>query len=142
MMLSQSALQYKPIHPELTEQSICDCTRLGKYSEEQTRPILVKLSCACDVHTILSNRHKLADTESSISIKPFMTKSERIAQSTLLKERRALIITGTDKSQIKIRGNTLYVNKAKYGTAKDSVFSRFQPAQPVGEQTSPDHCSL
>ena len=37
---------------------------------------------------------------------------------------------------------TVYVNKAKYGTAKDSVFSCFQPAQPVGEQTSPDHSSL
>ena len=70
-----------------------------------------------------------------------MTKSERETESTFLKERRALITSGIDKSKIKIRGNTLYVNKTKFGTAKDSVFSRHEPAQSVEEQTTPDPSS-
>ena len=59
------------ICPDVSEQSICDCTRLGKYSSERTRPVLVKLSRACDVHSILSSRHKLAHSESNnVSINP------------------------------------------------------------------------
>ena len=46
-----------------------------------------------------------------------MSESEEIIESTLLKERRALIDSGTDRNSIKIRGNSLYVNKAKYGTS-------------------------
>ena len=141
--VKQVSTTIQSICPDVSEQSICDCIRLGKYSSERTRPVLVKLSRACDVHSILSSRHKLAHSESNnVSIKPFMTKSERETESTLLKERRALITSGVDKSEIKIRGNTLYVNKTKFGTVKDSVFSRHEPAQPVEEQTTPDPSSL
>ena len=51
-----------------------------------------------------------------------MSVSERIIESTLLKERRTLIDSGTDRNSIKICGNSLYVNKAKYGTANGSNF--------------------
>jgi len=111
------------IYPELSEHSICDSTRLGKYSSEHTRdrPILVKFSRSCDVSNILINRRKLVN--SAVSIKPFMTKSERATESALLRERRSLITSGTEKSSIKIRGNSLYINNSKYGVVKDSVFT-------------------
>ena len=51
-----------------------------------------------------------------------MSESERIIESTLLKERRALIDSGTDRNSVKICGNSLYVSNAKYGTANGSNF--------------------
>ena len=51
-----------------------------------------------------------------------MSESERIIESTFLKERRALIDSGTDRNSVKICGNSLYVNNAKYGTANGSNF--------------------
>ena len=88
--------------PELTEQSVCDCVRLGKYSIERSRPVLVKLARSCD-------RHKLSKFP-NVSIKPHMSVSERVTESTLLKERRVLINSRfVDKSTIKLRGNCLYI---------------------------------
>ena len=115
------------ICPDLSSQSICDCTRIGKYSEERTRPVVARLTRVQDVYKILANRHKLPrspnNVKSYVSIKPFMTKTERLTESTLLKERRALIESGTDRRDIKIRGNSLYVNNRKFGTANELNFS-------------------
>ena len=52
-----------------------------------------------------------------------MSESERIIESTLLKERRALIDSGTDRNSVIICGNSLYVNNAEYGTANESNFT-------------------
>ena len=52
-----------------------------------------------------------------------MTKTERLTESTLLKERRALIESRTDMRDIKIRGNPLYVNNKKFGTANELNFT-------------------
>ena len=93
------------ICPDLSSQSICDSTRIGKYSEERTRPIVARLTRVQDVYKILANKHKLPrspnNVKSYVSIKPFMTKTERLTESTLLKERRALIESGTDRRDIK-----------------------------------------
>ena len=117
--------------PNLSDQSICDCSRLGKYSETRSRPVLVKLARSCDVSLILSSRHKLSGQSSSqsqkIYIKPFMSASEKLTESALLKERRALINSGVDRQSIKIRGNFLYVNNSKYGTASESIFTACNP---------------
>ena len=117
--------------PNLSDQSICDCSRLGKYSETRSRPVLVKLARSCDVSLILLSRHKLSGQSSSqsqkIYIKPFMSASEKLTESALLKERRALINSGVDRQSIKIRGNFLYVNNCKYGTASESIFTACNP---------------
>ena len=89
------------ICPELTGQSICDCTRLGKYSNDRHRPVLAKLIRSCDVSNILANRRKLSNLR-GISIKPLMTSKERRTESTLLRQRRALIDSGVRKDSIKI----------------------------------------
>ena len=47
------------IDTDIPESSILDCTRFGSYSNEPSRPILVKLSRAYEVSSILSQRIKL-----------------------------------------------------------------------------------
>ena len=61
-------------------------------------------------------------------MKPFMSASEKLTESALLKERRALINSGVDRQSIKIRGNFLYVNNSKYGTASESIFTACNPS--------------
>ena len=115
------------ICPELTDQSICDCIRLGRYSDDRHRPVLTKLVRSCDASNILANRRKLSNFP-GISIKPLMTLKERKTELTLLRQRRALIDSGVSKSSIKIRGNAIYTDNTKHGTASESVFTLCNPS--------------
>ena len=81
--------------PEITEDSIKDCTRLGKYKTNNNRPVLVKLVRSHDVSSILAKRHQIP-ARSSYSIKPLKTAEERANEFMLLKERRALIDSGVE----------------------------------------------
>ena len=126
----------KTIDSQISDQSLRDCFRLGKYCDTRTRPILAKLTRSSDVSTILANRGKLT-RDSGFSIKPDMTPVERAIESKLLHERRELINTGIERSRIRIRGNTLYLNKKKYGSVVDSVFN----LEPVEQNISTAHQS-
>ena len=42
----------QPLCPELTEQSIRDCSRLGKYTSDRNRPLLIQLFRSCDASSI------------------------------------------------------------------------------------------
>ena len=107
--------------PNLTEQSVCDCVRLGKYSNDRQRPILVKLARSCDAASILAKRRKLST--SNIYIKRHMSTKERSDEKIILQERRSLITSGIDRSIIKIHGKTIYVNNKEHGTVTDSGFT-------------------
>ena len=98
------------------ETSVRDCTRLGKYHEAKSRPILVKLTHTSDVQSILANRAKLANMP-GISIKPDMTQKQRKTEKILLYERN-----GTDKKIIKLQGNCLYVQGQKHGSVTNFVY--------------------
>ena len=104
----------QPLCPELTEQSIRDCSRLGKYTSDHNWPLLIQLFRSCDASSILLNRRTLVQTP-KVFIKPYMSHKERTTESTLLRERRSLINSGIERSSIRLHGNTLYVNKKKYG---------------------------
>ena len=121
--------------PDISCQSICDCTRFGRYSNDRHRQVLVKLTRSCDVSNILANRGKLSNLP-GISIKPLMSPKERKTESILLRERYILITSGTSKSDIKIRRNALYINNTKYGSATDSIFT-FCSSPSNTTQTSP-----
>ena len=110
------------ICPEISQQSVCDCSTLGKYSQDhqRPRPVLVRLTRTCEVASILANPHKLASTP-DISIKPHMSFKEKQIESILLRERRTLIDNGVDKKSIKLRGNAIYINGIKHGTACESA---------------------
>lgn len=47
--------------PNFSDQSVRDCSRLGRYSSDRTRPLLVVLNRSCDVTTVLSNKSSLAN---------------------------------------------------------------------------------
>ena len=110
------------LHPSITQLSVRDCIRLGKYSESHCRPILATLSRSNDVSTVLTNRHLLSQQHPNISIKPFLTQEARRAEAILLKQRRGLITSGTCPKDIKLRQNTLYVNGRKHGVVVNSAY--------------------
>ena len=111
----------KQANDDITEQSIRDCLRLGKFGPPRTkpRPLLVKLSRAFDVNIILHNRSKISE---GIQVKADMNKEERLCEQLLLRERWKLITSGTDKKQIKIRGTKLFLNNQIYGEIISSNF--------------------
>ena len=109
------------VNPEISEFSIRDCYRLGKYSEDRHRPVLATMNRVNDVSSVLANRRQLSSLP-NISIKPDMSPQDRKVESILLKQRRDLISSGTDARSIKLRKNTLYVNGRKYGMVTNFKF--------------------
>ena len=103
------------------DSSVSDCFRLGKFNDDKTRPILIKLTRSADVVSVLSNRHKLSSFP-GIRLKPDLSPEERKRESLLLKERWELINNGISKTTIKIRGNNLYVSSKKYGSVRNCEF--------------------
>lgn len=117
------------------ETLVRDCTRLGKYHEAKSRPILVKLTRTSDVQSILANRAKLANMP-GISIKPDMTQEQRKTEKILLHERKKLIQNGTDKKIIKLRGNCLYVQGQKHGSVTNFVYkAKVSPPETTSNAT-------
>ena len=51
-MLNLQVELNQPLCPELTEQSIRDCSRLGKYTSDRIRPLLIQLFRSCDASSI------------------------------------------------------------------------------------------
>ena len=123
------------LDPLVTAQLISDCFRLGKDRKDKTRPLLVKFARRCDVELILSQRKKLS-SKPGIGVKPDMSIDERKVESILLKERRSLINTGVERSSIKIRRNSLFVDNCKIGSVIDSAFSKIPLADKVPHDVS------
>ena len=136
------------LHSSITEYSVIDCIRLGKYSEDRCRPTLVTMNRPNDVSTVLVNRVHLSQTP-HISIKPDLSPVERKVESILLKERRNLILSGTPRHHIKIRKDSLFINDREYGRVVDFTFllcplvSDFVPdASIINTSTEANHDQL
>ena len=87
--------------------SIRDAVRLGKYNPTgRPRSLLVTFNRSSDVTTILSNRTQI---KSPYTVKADLSKQARAIESHLLKARWSLIQANIPKTDIKIRGNKLYV---------------------------------
>lgn len=110
--------------PKVPSSSIKDCRRLGKYtSNNRPRPILVHFNSCTAVMHILANRSAFTP----YVVKPDLPPQERTRERTLLKERWTLCQAGMDKSSIKIKGNSLFVNGHLYGKVNnESVFHTTQ----------------
>ena len=115
-----TSILYK-IDPTLSESTVRDCYRLGKYKQNHSRPrlTLVKLSRTIDVINVLSKKDAYP---SGIIIKPDLPPEERAIESELLKQRWSLVQSGTDRKAIKIKKPSLYVHNKLYGTVKNSRF--------------------
>ena len=92
---------------------------MEKYKESAKRPdpILIKLTRAIDVISLLSNRSFLPD---NISIKPDMSQAKCTIQLLLMKERWHLIQTDIDCKSIKIQAANIYVNNKLHGKVYNS----------------------
>ncbi len=145
-----AVIALKPTNSNVSDNSIKDCIRLGKYDTKRTRPrpLLVKMSNARDPLLILTNRFKLAATP-EVSVKPDMTKDERSIESILLKERRRLINRGTESRTIKIRGKSLLISNKRHGYVENMEFHNTiepslednQPIQPIQSDSGDDQSS-
>ena len=98
--------------------AIRDCRRLGKFSDSSSRPrpILVRFN-SCNVVMDLLQKRSLF---SPYVIKSDLPADARLREKMLLKERWNLIQSGTNKSDIKIKGNTLLVNSLPFGRVDQS----------------------
>ena len=109
------------LDPIVTTSLIVESFRLGRYSDEKARPLLVKLTRPNDVQTILMARKTLA-SRPEIAIKPDMSVEDRKVESLLLKERSPLIDHGTDRSDIRISGNSIFVKTCRHCVIKEGAF--------------------
>ncbi len=125
------------IDDSIPAQSIRDCVRLGKYNEKKHRPILVKLTRTCEVSSILAGRKNLRASP-GFSIKPDMSKAERLIESTLLKKRWELIQSGTERKDIKIKGITIWVKNMKYGSVINSAYEPHTVDTMIDDQAEPN----
>ena len=128
----------------LDQQSIRDCFRIGKYSKEKSRPILIKLARVQSVTSILSNLKKLSEDPKhrKISIKRDMSKQERQNERLLLKERYQLIEAGTSRKDLRIRGNKLLVKNEVYGSVVENKFVRASSLSSDALHSVTDHQAL
>lgn len=68
-----------------------------------------------------------------------MTKQEREVESLLLKERRALIESDTDRKSFRIKGSHLFVDSRKYGSIINSKFVLLSNHSTSPSSSGPDH---
>ena len=62
-----------------------------------------------------------------------MSKDEREAELILMKERWSLISNGTNRADIRIIGNSIFVNKRRYGSVVNHVFVHASSQQPASQ---------
>ena len=112
---------FSPLLSNFSENTVRDCLRLGKYSSDRSRPLLVTLNRSCDVSSILSNKSRLAD-KPSIGIRADLPPHLRKSRSIVLKQRRDLISSGVNPSVIKAGNLSLYVHGKKFGSVVNQEF--------------------
>ena len=111
---------------------------MGKFTHDAQcpRPILIKFLRSTEATKALS---KIAAFRAPVAIKPDLTPQERTIENHLLKERWSLTKLGFEKSRIKIRNQSLFVDNKLYGQFKDSQFcrSQFNPPLNLTSKTNP-----
>ena len=133
---SEVAAIISGIDSDITSNSIRDCIRLGRYTEDKTRPLFVKLTRVNNVASILSNRRAMPQP-SDIRIQPDLNPHDRKILAILLKTRWQLIHSGVDSKKIKIKGNTIMVNGALHGTTDGQIFTKAIPDDDLSDNDSP-----
>lgn len=119
--LSSAVDIFSALDSSIQPQSIKDCYRLGKFSRDaaRPRPIMVKFVRIADVTKIFSRRRSLSPP---FSIKPDMSRAQRLRESILMQERWHLVRSGVDRKSIKLRGDSLYVKDKLHGRVSNSKF--------------------
>ena len=103
---------------------IRDCRRLGRFQRDsessRSRLVLVTPDLVLAVNSILS---KVASAGSrSVRIRRDLSLEARLAHSLLMKERRKLIDSGVERSDIVLQRTNLFVKGNVYGTFHGDTF--------------------
>lgn len=111
--LSEIASVLDSFETSVTELSVRDHFRLGKFDKDskRPRPILIKFTRTSDVMKILAKSGSIA---SPLAIKPDLPPAERAIKSLLMKERWKLIQSGVDRKDMRIQGPRLMVKRDLY----------------------------
>lgn len=112
---------FSALDSSIQPQSVRDCYRLGKFSPgaSRPRPILVKFVRIADVTRIFSKKINLS---TPFSIKPDMSRTQRLQESILMRERWHLIQSGVSRKSIRVRGDSLYVSNKLHGRVSNFKF--------------------
>ena len=112
------------VDTSIQPQSVKDCFRLGKFSPSASRPrpILVKFVRIADVTKIFANKRNLSPP---FSIKPDMSRAQRLQESVLMRERWCLIQSGVSRNSIRVKGDSLYLNHKLHGCVSNSCYLSF-----------------
>ena len=97
---------FSALDSSIQPQSVRDCYGLGKFSPgaSSPRPILVKFVRIADVTRIFSKKINLS---TPFSIKPDMSRTQRLQESILMRERWHLTQSGVSRKSIRVRGDSL-----------------------------------
>ena len=143
--LSSAVDIFSALDSSIQPQSIKDCFRLGKFSQDapRPRPIPVKFVRITDVNRIFAKKNGLS---SPFSVKPDMSRAQRLLESVLMQERWRLIQSGVSRKSIRLRGDSLYVNHKLHGCVSNSTFvhasapcGSSQPSSPRSNSPAVEH---
>ena len=93
----------------------------------------MKLNRTIDVSLLLSKAKSLPK---ELRIKPDMSAEERQMESLLLKDRWALIQSGIERKDIRIRSNKIFVHNKLHGQITNSSLVLTQSSLPVSDMQS------
>lgn len=95
---------------ELPDMLISDLRRLGKFSPDRSRPVLVKFSHVWEVRKLISLARNLKNYSLKILIFPELCNQDKQKEKQILKKRYDLIQSGVSKDHVKIRNLKLYLD--------------------------------
>ena len=90
---------------------IGDVIRLGRYEENKTRTILLKVPNAYQRRMVLLSARKLKTFSQPIFVSKQLTKEEADLENLALVRRRELINKGTDPKNLRVRDATLFIRQ-------------------------------
>ena len=117
----------------LSPLAIKDLFRLGKFSKSRTkpRPLMVKFVRAADANSIIS---KSVQLRKPYFVKPDRSLEERKKDKCLLDVRWSLLQSGYDRSSIKIRYSSLYLNNNLVGKVDSTNTFQYEGDNPVSNE--------
>ena len=90
---------------------IGDVIRLGRYEENKTRTILLKVPNAYQRRMVLLSARKLKTFSQPIFLSKQLTKEEADLENLALVRRRELINKGNDPKNLRVRDATLFIGQ-------------------------------
>ena len=122
MLRSRDFLHYMEVQKVLTHLNVSteinDIIRLGKYDENKTRTILIKIPNPWQRRKILLSARELKTFDTPIFLSRQLTREEADLENKALKRRREMIQEGIESKNLRINDGILY---QKIGSAWSEI---------------------